>query len=258
MAAPAARRAERIALLGIVLAAFALRVYHLDAMSFWSDEGISVLRARFDIPALLANLPAEHVPLYFAGLHYWMGVAGEGDFAVRFFSLVFSVLAVPLVYKVARASVGPGVAAWLAALFVAVNPLQVWYAQEARMYALLVALVAGAAWCLLVAVSDLRDGRPAQRGWRPWLAFAELSAAALYTHFLAALIVAGFALWSLLVWWRDHSAWRPFVVAHGLLGVLILPWLQRARGTRIAVALTWTWAGTARATAARSGAGASR
>ncbi len=230
MAAPAPRRAERIAVLGITLAAFALRVYHLDAMSFWSDEGISVLRARFDIPALLANLPVEHVPLYFAGLHYWMGVAGEGDFAVRFFSLVFSVLAAPLVFRLARASAGPGAAAWLATLLMAVNPLQVWYAQEARMYALLVAFVAGAAWCLLAATADWQSGRAGARGWRPWVAFALLSAAALYTHFFAALAMAAFALWSLLVWRRDRSAWRPLGAAWGLLGLLIVPWLPRAFG----------------------------
>src|SRR5713226_1398580 len=82
----------------ITLFAFALRLYHLDAMSFWSDEGISVLRARADIPTLIASLPVEHTPLYFVGLHLWMHWLGESDFAVRYFSLVFSVLAVPLVH----------------------------------------------------------------------------------------------------------------------------------------------------------------
>src|SRR5690242_14786936 len=90
--------AQNLLLLALMLAAFALRIYHLDAQSFWSDEGISVIRARNDFGALLAALPLEHMPLYFAGLHVWMLLAGEGDFAVRFFSLLFSVLAVPLAY----------------------------------------------------------------------------------------------------------------------------------------------------------------
>ncbi|MBI5876344.1 MAG: glycosyltransferase family 39 protein [Chloroflexi bacterium] len=218
-----ARRFERLALAGIVLAAFALRVYHLDAMSFWSDEGISVLRAQLDIPALLANLPAEHVPLYFVSLHYWMGVAGEGDFAVRFFSLWFSVLAVPLAYRLGLAATGQRAVAWLAALLLAVNPLQIWYAQEARMYSLLVALVAGAAWALLAAVAS-------RRSRRSWIAFALLMAAGLYTHFFAALALAALGLWSALVWWRDRRSWRVFGVGYGLLGVLCLPWLPRALG----------------------------
>ncbi|MEP7199914.1 MAG: hypothetical protein ABI874_08870, partial [Chloroflexota bacterium] len=91
-----------------MLVAFALRVYHLDAMSFWSDEGISVLRARNDLPTLFATLPVEHTPLYFVGLHFWMALTGEGDFAVRYFSLVFSVLAVPLVYKLGVSVIASG------------------------------------------------------------------------------------------------------------------------------------------------------
>src|SRR5437763_9444550 len=90
-------------LLGIILLAFALRVYHLDAMSFWSDEGISVIRARVEFPQVLGILPVEHTPLYFVALHQWMHAAGEGDFAVRFFSLLFSVLSVPLVYRLGQA-----------------------------------------------------------------------------------------------------------------------------------------------------------
>lgn len=238
----------------LTLAAFALRLYHLDAMSFWSDEGISVLRARQDLPTLFATLPVEHTPLYFVALHVWMALTGAGDFAVRYFSLLFSVLIVPLVYKLGDfidrgrktedgsqllhpfhrplASVG-----LLAALLAALNPLQVWYAQEARMYTLFVALCAGAAWCLLKG-RETEDDRWKTNNDSPSsvlrppsrydFAFALLTAAALYTHFFAALIVAAFALWALFAVWRDKLDWRPLAASFALIGLLFLPWLPRA------------------------------
>jgi uncharacterized membrane protein len=236
---------QNLGLLAMMLAAFALRVYHIDAMSFWSDEGISVIRARNDLGALLAALPLEHMPLYFVGLHVWMQVTGEGDFAVRFFSLLFSVMAVPLVYDlgaVVESSLmsrghsrqnglsGLGI---LSAALAVINPLQIWYAQEARMYSLVVALCAGAAWSLMRAYGThlaARTGATAQvtAEKRYWFGFALLGAAALYTHFFAALTLLALGLWAIIAALKVPSLWRPFIVATGLIGVLFLPWLPRA------------------------------
>ncbi|MCA1553958.1 MAG: hypothetical protein LC737_06230, partial [Chloroflexi bacterium] len=255
----------------ITLLAFALRVYHLDAMSFWSDEGISVIRARVEFPHMLDVLPLEHVPLYFVALHQWMHAAGEGDFAVRFFSLWFSVLTVPLVYQLGelldrgRKHVSvvrrrSSIVGTLSALLCAINPLQVWYAQEARMYALVVALCAGAAWCLLraqqdgrrltvdhvcvehssivhrpssivqLALSGVGAAPPKGPSFVYYFVFALLSAAALYTHFFAALVIAAFALWTLLAAWK-RALHAPLALgAFALIALLFVPWLPRAFG----------------------------
>ncbi|MCA1553511.1 MAG: hypothetical protein LC737_03950, partial [Chloroflexi bacterium] len=210
-------------------------------------------------------LPSEHVPLYFVALHQWMHAAGEGDFAVRFFSLFFGVLTVPLVYKLGetidrrrKMEDGTRKSNWsfvrhssvvgsLAALLCTINPLQVWYAQEARMYALVVALCAGAAWCLLRAQAEdegrkTKDGRhvqqssvvrrPSSVSRRPsfvyYFVFALLGAAALYTHFFAALVIAAFALWTLLAIGKRALDARLALGAFAFIGLLFLPWLPRA------------------------------
>jgi hypothetical protein len=230
-----APRLHLLLLLLIVCAAFVLRLYHLDAQSFWSDEGISVIRARHDLPELLASLPVEHVPLYFVGLHVWMQLTGEGDFAVRYFSLFFSVLALPVIYQLG-AVIGRAVfkapdsadslrarAVGLTSVALAgINPLQVWYAQEARMYSLLVVLCAGAAFCLLRAYGPYLEAplgagsvRPARSGLRYWLGFALLCAAALYTHFFAALAVAAFGIWALGAVLLEYSRDEASRLAHG-------------------------------------------
>jgi len=271
-----APRLHLLWLLLIVCAAFVLRLYHLDAQSFWSDEGISVIRAHNDVSQLLAVLPVEHVPLYFVGLHAWMQLTGEGDFAVRYFSLLFSLLAVPVIYQLgvvigrsvfrtttsADSSSARAVGLVSAAL-AAINPLQVWYAQEARMYSLLVVLCAGAALCLLRASGPYLEAplaassaRPARSGLPYWLGFALLCAAALYTHFFAALAVAAFGIWALgavvLEYSRDEASrlahggaehlrcsarrgaparpglWRPLIGSFALVALLFGPWLPRA------------------------------
>ena len=85
----------------ILWIAFALRAYHLDYQSFWSDEGISLRRSAQPVAELLATLPIEHLPGYFLLLHYWLPWTGEHDFALRFLSLWPSVLSVALVYRLA-------------------------------------------------------------------------------------------------------------------------------------------------------------
>jgi mannosyltransferase len=251
-----ASRLHLLCLLLIIGGAFALRLYHLDAQSFWSDEGISVIRARFALPELLAYLPVEHVPLYFWGLHEWMQLAGEGDFAVRYFSLLFSLLTVPVIYQLgvtigraafkyatSKGSSAARAVGLCSALLAAINPLQVWYAQEARMYSLLVVLCAAAAWCLLRACAPYFEAaalsgsdRVIPGGRAHWLGFALLSAAALYTHFFAALALAAFGLWSLgaalfqlrRVACSRPRLWPPLVGSFALIGVLFVPWLPRA------------------------------
>ena len=84
--------APRVALITTLLVAFALRAHHLTFESLWSDEGISLQRAAEPLRAMLAAMPVEHAPGYFVALRGWMALAGDSDFALRFFSLLGSVL----------------------------------------------------------------------------------------------------------------------------------------------------------------------
>src|SRR5262249_47188302 len=131
------RRATDLLLVGaIALVALALRLHDLDAQGLWSDEGGSVRYASLPIAQLIATISAEdpHPPLYYLLLALWMPVAGVSDFAVRLPSALFGTLTVAPVYALGR-RVGGRAAATIAALFAALNPLLVWYGQEARMYA---------------------------------------------------------------------------------------------------------------------------
>jgi mannosyltransferase len=245
--------ANTVALIAIVLLAFALRGFRLDGQSLWSDESISLQRSSLPLLQMLATMPVEHAPGYFVLLNLWLRVAGTSDFALRFPSLLFGVLAVPLVASLGttafRRSVGV-----VAALVLAVNPLHVWYGQDARMYTMVVAFATGALWALLVA---LRTNRA-----RAWSAYVALSALALYTHYYGAIIMlvsAACAIGILVARSRqgrsrvaalcpaldDRSSpagdrllrpvplrrlWRSFAFSEVAVAVLFLPWLPRALG----------------------------
>ncbi len=232
---PQAERASaqpaRLAILAILLFAFALRAYRLDFQSLWSDEGISLLRASQSLPEMMRNMPVEHMPGYFVLLHGWLALAGRSDVAVRWLSLLPSVLAVALIFRLAL-SLGlqqatQRLVAVVAALLLATSGFQVWYAQEARMYAWL--LAAALASCLAQWQLLERPGRHAN--W--WAVLYALSTAALvYLHLFGALLPLSQAIFALgwLILRRDLRRFARWALAALAALLLFLPWLPHTLG----------------------------
>ena len=120
--------------MAILLLAFGLRVYRLDGQSLWNDEGTSVATAALSLEAIGRAAAADiHPPLYYVLLHFWMPLAGQTEFALRFLSVIAGVLVVAVTYQIGRGLIDRRVAV-LGALLIALAPFQVYYSQEARMY----------------------------------------------------------------------------------------------------------------------------
>ncbi|MFQ6057600.1 MAG: glycosyltransferase family 39 protein [Anaerolineae bacterium] len=227
MRLPSPLKRRAFLLLAIVLLAFALRSFRLANQSIWYDEGLSVYYARQSLPALLAQVSAsDHPPLYFLLLHWWLPLAGRGEFAVRFLSLGWGVLLIPLIYRLGlrrersaerRWLLGPSVAL-LAALLIALSPFHIWYAQEARMYTLATFLSALSSYLLLRALTGGRRTR--------WLAYALATLAAVYAHFYTLFILAFHAAFVLWWAWRERQP-RPLAawgLCQGVVLLAFLPW----------------------------------
>ena len=72
-------RREALALLLLIVVALALRLYRLEAQSFWNDEGTSVALALRDLPTITRNAASDiHPPLYYYLLHGWLQLVGIG------------------------------------------------------------------------------------------------------------------------------------------------------------------------------------
>ena len=79
--------------------AFALRVYRLPAQSLWYDEGVSWYLTRMSWPALTVWTANDiQPPLYYYLLWLWVRLAGSSEYALRFLSVFFGTLTLPLLW----------------------------------------------------------------------------------------------------------------------------------------------------------------
>ena len=79
-------------------------------------------------------------------------VLGTGEYALRLPSALAGIATVPLAWAIGRELTARRATAIAMAAFVAVNPLFVWYSQEARAYGLFVLFAALAMLCFLRAL----------------------------------------------------------------------------------------------------------
>lgn len=226
---------------GIILLGAALRLGAIGAESIWLDEAFSIWMAGHPLPELLNWLVRidQHPPLYYVLLRGWMHLFGDGQTAVRLLSALCSTLALPFFYCAVRRLFDARTGG-VATLLLALSPLQVHYAQEARMYALLTLEVA----VLLCCLSHILTARAAARGSVvAWLGLSAAQAAIMLTHNAAAVYVPLALQVAVLgpLLWRAPSLpgpKRPRFVRHWALaqaGTLLL-WLPWARAFAVQAA----------------------
>ncbi|HET6447795.1 MAG TPA: glycosyltransferase family 39 protein [Conexibacter sp.] len=229
--------ARWLALGAIVLLAAVLRFATLRTQSIWFDEAATWDLVRRPFGEMLSRIPdgESNPPLFYALEWIWTRAVGDGEFGLRSLSALSGLLTVPVAYAIARHAAGALKAAaaeragLAAAALVAVNPLLVWFSQEARSYALATLLSALALLLMLRAVDRQRDGLLA--GW------ALVAALALATHYFTAFVLAPQALW--LLWRHPHRRGALAAVsAVALAGLALLPLLLAQAGNPYDIAGT--------------------
>jgi hypothetical protein len=185
---------------GLILVALAVRVPRLGATNLWLDEANSWLLAKYSLPGLLANIRASPgSPLYFVLLKLWVGLFGESERALRSLSLIVSLALVPVTYALGARTVSRR-AGFIGALLLACAPMQIYYAQEARVYMLVTLLttctvLAYVTWRQAVCEPDTTPGEtpdtlpatPRRSGHAALAAYVVCAILAVYTLDLAVL-----------------------------------------------------------------------
>lgn len=187
----------------------------------WLDESLSVNIASLPLEGITDALRRDgHPPLYYWLLHVWMSVFGHGDMAVRSLSGVLSVATLPLIWAIGH-RLGGRKAAASALVVSALSPYAVRYGTEARMYALVMFLVA-AAYLLCQRVLE----RPRLR---EVVLLGLVTGALLWTHYWALYLLVATGLVLAVRWWRAPSSSRRAIatVMAGLVvgAVVFLPWV---------------------------------
>jgi len=166
----------------------ALRFATLDVQSLWFDEAVTAQLMRLDLPDLLDAIPGSESspPLYYVLEWLSTQLLGTGEVGLRSLSALLGTATIPLVWALGR-RLGGERAGLLAAALVAVNPMLIWFSQEARAYALLALLGALVALLWLRALELPKTSR--------LLAWGLVAALAMATHYYAIFLVAAQALW---------------------------------------------------------------
>ncbi|MFN8371782.1 MAG: glycosyltransferase family 39 protein [Anaerolineae bacterium] len=192
-----------------------------------------------------------HPPGYYWLLAVWRGLTGDTEFALRLLSALASTLTVAAVFALGKRLYGTFAGA-AAAMIVALNTFSIYYAQEARMYALLGLWSALGMWAFagfftnrqdiqLTAKtpSAPREGKKIEK-WA--IALALVNAAGLWTHYAYPFVMLAQGVMALawfvvefrrLVKTGEHTGsllrmFGVYVAANVATIVLFAPWLPTA------------------------------
>jgi len=211
----------------VLSVAFALRLVGLSSQALWYDELQSATFATLPLPELIRSLLAfdPHPPVYYIQLHYWM-LLGNSDFWIKLNSVFWSMLTTASLLAIGRKFANTRTALAATAAF-AIWPFAVSYAQEARMYTLLMFL---GLWSLFFA-HRLLDG---DGTWQTSLGAIISTSLFLYSQgagfmILVSLLTYGF--YSLIGRrFRPDKAFIRWLNVQLIVLLLYLPWLVRSRG----------------------------
>ena len=179
---------------------------HLSAEKNWSDT-----------LAALQHSP-EHAPLYFLLARAWSHAFGSSVVAMRSFSVLLSVLALPCLFVLSWELFASVEVAALAMGLLAVSPFFVAYAQEARPYSLWSGVLLVNGWLLLRALRC--------QDKFSWWGYGITAAVALYTSLLSSLVLLAQGMYvRQLEQGRWSTGMRNYLLAFtGAIGVFT-PWL---------------------------------
>ncbi|MBD1913558.1 MULTISPECIES: glycosyltransferase family 39 protein [unclassified Leptolyngbya] len=233
----------------LVLGIF-FRFYHLGYKVYWIDEVNTTLRSLGYTTALVEDTlltgkpftvadlqsfqqlspergwddtwnslrgSAEHTPLYFLLSRWWVERFGSTIVVWRSLAAVLSLLTFPALFWLCWELFQTSLPGWLAIGLVAVSPLHVLYAQEARPYSLLALMT-------LLSCASLLWGMRTQR-WHSWIVYGMTIALGLYTQLLFGLVAIAHTLYILLMEGRLTQTVRRFSVVTAGAIAAFTPWL---------------------------------
>jgi 4-amino-4-deoxy-L-arabinose transferase-like glycosyltransferase len=212
-------KAESLAFLAVILTGASIALYGVSSLNVWVDEGSTWFFINLSWWEMLDTLRfvGVHPPLYFILLKAITDLSGSGELALRSISIAAYLAAVYLAYRVGGRVAGSA-GAVIGAIFLALHPMQLWYARDARPYALAGAL-AGA---LLLLFMRIRSGEGGRYAWFGALIAAMLG---LLTHYFFFLFMGALILISILGMREQRGFFRGWTLMSLLAMIPIGIWM---------------------------------
>ncbi|QDT69036.1 hypothetical protein MalM25_19620 [Planctomycetes bacterium MalM25] len=211
-------RAERRCLIAMIGLSLVLHLFTVGGQALFVDEVAHFQHARLSWSELAWHTDSMP-PLYALVVKTWASLCGEGA-GLRWFSVAASLATIPLVWRIGRrwgqdAGLDAALAGVASAGCFAALPLQLYYAQLIRGYAL--TTLAAALAILAFVQATASDSR------RDWLRFAAAGVFGMWTHYYFAFVLV--LLLVALVLKRGVNVGRGALASAGLIGLGCLPLL---------------------------------
>ncbi len=167
---------------GLFLVNFVLKVIHLDYGDISGDEPFTLFYAQGEWDFMVQMFPGENnPPLHFVLMHFWIKLFGISPFSVRFSSLIFSAMLASGIFLLGKRIFNNSIGIFSSLIFT-FSSFHIYFAHEARVYALLAMLSCFS----MLAFLKVLAGRPKRKQVIVWVL---LNGLLLYSHFFGTLIV---------------------------------------------------------------------
>ena len=200
-----------------------LRFWGLADSCLWFDEIFGVHAAEQEFRAMLWFVAQDliHPPLFYILLKGWIAIGGESVFWLRSFSVFFAAASLAPFLLLCKELKISFTARIIALAFFSVSGSLIKYAQEVRMYSLLLFLSLASTWLF---------ARFFFRGKNIWI-LTLVNILLVYTHYFGWLVVAS-EIAAILIFQRIKI--RHVLIMFGILAVSYVPWvwaILQATGT---------------------------
>ena len=184
----------------------------------------------------LALEDPQHPPFYYLLARFWMQVFGNSPAAMRSLPALISLLAFPGIYWLCLELFASPLVGLIAVALLAVSPLHILYAQEARQYSL---------WTVTVLLSSIALLRAIRLKTKvSWLIYALTLTASLYTFLLSFLVASGHGIYVLVSEKFKFSKTLISYFLASLIGfIAFIPWIAVILLNRVQAQSVTAWTG---------------
>lgn len=160
----------------------------------------------------------EHPPLYYLLLRFWQNLFGSSIIINRSLSIIFSLLVFPAIYYLSQQLFNSNLVSLINVSLIAISPVQILYAQEAREYSL---------WMLTIILSSLFLFKSIKTDKiSHWLTYSLTLSLTFYTSILSAFLpIINLSYIYLIRKTLKVKTRIIFLIFTIISGFLFLPWL---------------------------------
>ncbi len=224
-------RRRRLIFAGIVVASAAVYSFRLGTDALGASEAYSAWAAAKPTVGAIFRIPVLHDPgkqvFYYSVLHFFTGIFGLSEIALRSVSVAFAVASVALIFALGRELFDEETALAAATMW-AFNPLAVVFAHRARMYSMFIAIALAQLWMLL----RVRERGDVARA----IGCGVAGAALLYTHLAGGLFIGAEIAMLAREYFRGRRNPMPWMAAAVTLALFVpyVPVVRAQSATLIA------------------------